>query len=184
MPPLADRRRPRRRRILHDQRIQIRRLAAARGAHGGNAERDIGPVLAGVLGDFGAAHQFERRLAVFCAGVETGVIERRPARVAHRISHPQRRLGRGGGGDFDSNLELARRLLRLVGFQPRDFAVEFALLALGVADRAVGGSHFLTDRGKGRAPFGDRARLALVADAGGRSFPQSARRICGAPRRH
>ena len=139
-------------------------LAAARGPHGGNRERDIRPVLAGVLRDFGAAHQFERGLAVFRAGVETGVVERHPARVAHRIGHPQRRFGRGGRREFDPDFQLARRLLRPVLFEPRDFAVEFALLALGIADRSVGAGDFLADRGKGRAPFGDRPRLTLVAD--------------------
>ena len=130
----------------------------------------FGPILAGVLGDFGAAHQFERRLAIPAAGVETRVIERRPARVAHRIGHPQRRLGCRGGGEFDPDFELARRFLRLVVFQPRDFAVEFALLALGIADRAVGGRDFLTNRCKSGAPFGDRTRLALVANSGRRGF--------------
>ncbi len=136
-------------------------------------ERDIRPVLAGVLRDLGAAHQFERGLAVFRAGVEAGVVERRPARVAHRIGHPQRRLGRGGRREFDPDFQLARRLLRPVLFEPRDFAVEFALLALGVADRGVGAGDFLADRGKGRAPFGDRPRLALVADSGRRRLRKS-----------
>ena len=61
--------RPQRRRILHDQRIQIGRAAAARGPDGRNGERDVGPILAGVLGNLGAANQFERGLAIPAAGV-------------------------------------------------------------------------------------------------------------------
>ena len=60
--------------------------------------------------------------------------------------------------------------MRPVLFQTRDFAVEFALLALGVADGSVSTGDFLADRGKGRAPFGNRPRLAFVADPGGRSI--------------
>ena len=160
-------------RVLNDERLQVGRAAAARGSHGGNGERDIRPVLAGVLRDFGAAHQFERGLAVLGAGVETGVVERRPARVAHRIGHAQRRFGRGGGREFDPDFQPARRLLRPVLFETRDFAVEFALLALGIADGGVGAGDFLADRGKGRAPFGDRPRLALVADSGRRRIRKS-----------
>ena len=87
----------------------------------------------------------------------------------HRIGHPQRRLGRGGGGEIDPDLELARRLAR-DPLQPRDLAIDLALLALGIADRGIGGGDFLRDRGKGRTPFGDRPRLALVADARRRRF--------------
>ena len=119
------------------------------------------------LRDLGAAHQFERRLAVLGAGIEPRVVERRPARIAHRIGDPQRRLGRGGGGEIDPDLELARRLGCSVLLEPRDLAVDVTLLALGVADRGIGGGDFLGDRGKGRAPFGDRTRLALLAEPAG-----------------
>jgi hypothetical protein len=151
-------------RVLNDERLQVGCAAATRGSHGGNGERDIRPIFAGVLRDFGTAHQFERGLAIFRAGVEACVVERHPACVAHGIGHPQRRLGRSGRCEFDLDFQLARRLLRPVLFETRDFAIEFALLAFGVADGGVGAGDFLADRGKGRAPFGDRPRLALVAD--------------------
>ena len=70
--------------------------------------------------------------------------------------------------------------MRAVRFEPRDLAVDFALLALGVADGGIGAGDFLGDRGKGGAPFGDRPRLALFADARPATPRQSARRICGA----
>ena len=56
--------------------------------------------------------------------------------------------------------------MRPVLFKTRDFAVEFALLAFGIADGGVGAGDFLADRGKGRAPFGDRPRLTLLAYPG------------------
>ena len=150
-------------RILHDQRIQIGRAAAARGPDGGNRERHIRPVLAGALRDLGAAHQFERGLAVLRSAVEPGVVERRPAGVAHGIGHPQRRLGRRGGCKLDADLELARRLDRPIRFQPRDLAVDVALLVLRVTDRGIRGRDFLGNGGERRAPLGERTRLAFLA---------------------
>ena len=122
--------RPRHLRILHDQRVQFGRAAAAGGPHRGDAEADIRPILAGVLGDLGAAHQFERGFSVLGAGVETGIVKRRPARIPDGIGDPQRRLGGGGGSQFDADLELVRRLDRAILFEPRDLAVDLALLAL------------------------------------------------------
>ena len=150
---------------MHDQRIQLGRPAAARASHGRNAERNIRPVLSRGLGDFGAAHQFEHGPAVLRAGVETGVIERRPARGTHGIGHPQRRLGRGGSGKIDPHLELAGWLDRAIGFQPGDLAIDVALLAFRVANGGVRGSYFLRNRGKGRAPIGDRTGLTLLTNS-------------------
>ena len=50
--------------IAHDQRLQFGPAAAFRGAHGRDRERDIRPILAGLLHDLGAADQFERGLAL------------------------------------------------------------------------------------------------------------------------
>ena len=63
---------------------------------------------------------------------------------------------------------LLRRRGVALGFEPRDLAVDVALLDLGVADRVVGGGDLLGDGGEGGAPFGERTRLALLAEAGGR----------------
>ena len=63
--------------------------------------------------------------------------------------------------------------MRPVLFETRDFAVEFALLAFGIADGRVGAGDFLADRGKGRAPFGNRPRFTLVADSGRRRLRKS-----------
>ena len=130
----ARRRWPRQRRILHDQRMQLGRPATARAPHGGDAERHIRPVLPRALSDFGSAHQFERRLAVLRAGVEAGIIERRPARRAHGIGHPQRRLGRGSGRKIDPHLQLAGRLDRAIGFEPGNLPIDLALLAFRIAN--------------------------------------------------
>ena len=108
-------------RVLNDERLQVGRAAATRGSHGGNRERDIRPILAGVLRDLGTAHQLERGLAVFRASVEAGVVERHPACVAHGISYAQRRLGRGRGRKLDPDFQSARQLLRPVLFETRDF---------------------------------------------------------------
>ena len=162
--------RTRRLRILHDQRIQIGRTAAARGSHRRDGQRHIRPVLSGRLGDLGAAHQFERGLAVLRAGVEPGIVERRPARVAHAVGHPQRRSGRRGGGKIDPDLELARRLGRAIRLEPGDLAVDVPLLAFRLADRGVRAGYFLRDRGKGGAPLVDRTRFALLAQPRGRAL--------------
>ncbi len=149
---------------MHQQRVEVGRVAAARHAHGGDRKRHIRPVLAGRLGDLGAAHQLDRGLAVLGAGIETGIVNRHPARVAHRIGHPQGGLGSCGGGKLDPYLEMARRFGAAIGFEARQFAVDVALLACGVADRAVGGCDFIRHRRERRAPLADRARLALLAD--------------------
>ena len=155
---------------MHDQRIQIGCAAATGDADGGDAKRDIRPVLSRGLRDLSAAHQFERRLAVLRSGVEAGVVKRRPARIAYRIGHPKRRPGRGTGGEIDPYLELARRLDRAVRLKSRDLAVDIALLAFRFADRSVSGRDLLRNRNKGSAPFGDRTRFAFLAYSRRRGF--------------
>ena len=158
---------------MHDERFEIGRAATARGPHGRDRKRDVRPVLARALRDLGTTHQFERRLALLAAGVEPRIVERRPARIAHGIGHPQCRPGRRGGGEIDADLDLVRRLARPVLLEPRDLTVDVALNALGVADRRVGGRDFLGDGREGGAPFGDRTRFPLVAEAGGRGVREA-----------
>lgn len=51
-----------------------------------------------------------------------------------------------------------------------DLPVDLAQLARGVADSRIGARNFLADRGKGRAPFGDRPRLPFLANTHGGGF--------------
>ena len=144
-----------------------------RGAHGRNRERDVGPVLAGGLHDLGAANQFERRLSVLAAGVEPRVIDRRPARAAHRIGDAQHRRRRSIGVQVDADFELLGRRGVALGLKPGDLAVEVALLDLGVTDRVVGGGDLLGDGRERGAPFAERPGLALLAKARGRRFGET-----------
>jgi hypothetical protein len=155
---------------LHDQRIQLRRAAAAIDAHSGDPESDVRPILAGRLRDFRTADQLDLRLAILGAGVEPRVVERQPARIAHHVGHPQRCFRRGRRGDVDPYLQLARRLGRAIGFELGDLAIDLALFSRGIPDRGIRGRDLLGHRGEGRSPFGNRPRLTLVADAGGRGF--------------
>ena len=63
--------------------------------------------------------------------------------------------------------------MRPVLFETRDFAIELALLALGIANGGIGAGDLLADRGKGRAPLRDRPCLTLVADSGRRGIRKS-----------
>ena len=160
-------------RIVHDQGFEIGRVAAARDAHRGDGERHIRPVLSGRLRDLGAANELERRLAVFRAGVEPGIVKRRPARIAHRVGDAQRRVGSRIGCEVHPHREFGRRLGSTIGFKPRDLAIDVALLALRIADRAVGAGDLVGDRGKRGAPFTQGPRLTLLAETSRRAFGEA-----------
>ena len=167
-------------RIAHDPRPQLGRAAALRGADGGNRQRDVRPVFAGGLHDLGAADELERRLAVLAAGFEPRVIDRRPARAAHRIGDAKQRRRGGVGVEIDADLELLRRRGVALGLEPRDLAVDVALLDLGVADHVVGGGDLLGD-GRERQPAIRRSGAPRPFRPARRARSrQSARRTCGA----
>ena len=178
----ARRQRARQLRILHDQRSDPAHCRRARCARS-RRERDIRPVLAGGLGNLGAAHQFERRLAVLGAGVETGVVERRPARVAHRIGHPQRRLGRGAAASS------IRTSILLGGFCARSARAARSRGRSRAACARHRGSRYRRRRPPRRPRQRPRAiRRSAVPRPCRRYRPetprQSARQICGARWRH
>ncbi len=151
--------------VAHDQRLELRPAAAFGGAHGRDGQRDIRPVLAGLLHDLGAAHEFERGLALARAGIEPRIVERRPARAAHRVADAEGRARLRIGCEVDAHLHLARRigLQRLA--DPRQLLVDRTLLQLERADRVVGRADFFRDRAERRAPIRDRTRLAFFAEA-------------------
>ena len=157
-------------RIAHDQRPQFRRAAALGGAHGRDRERDIAPVLAGLLHDLGAADEFERGLALARAGIEPRIVERRPARAAHRVADAEGRRANRRSAARSMRTSILRGGLALQrALDPRDLAIDLALLQLALADRAVGGARSRPRRRRSRAPFGERPRLAFLAEAERRS---------------
>ncbi len=91
-----------------------RRVCATARPRRGKRQRNVGPVLARVLIDLGAAHDLDHRVFVFPAGGERHVIGGRPACIVDAVGDLQNEIGLGCRCRFDQDLQM-RRLGRELG---------------------------------------------------------------------